>query len=225
MVLDTSGEGLPRVVHWGAALGDEVADVVTASAPPVARAALDIPVALSLLPVRADGWRGRPAIRGDFEPAFRVSSIEPAIEAEDAGLQLRTELGLEHGLLRLRHSLRNGGDAGYRLDELACVLPIPEVATEVLDLTGRWCKERIPQRRPLHHGTWLREGRHGRTGHDATLLLVAGTPGFGFRSGEVWGIHLGWSGDHRHYAERNADGSAVLGASELATIVLQPGEE
>ncbi len=28
-----------------------------------------------------------------------------------------------------------------------------------------------------------RDARHGRTGHDATLLLVAGTPGFGFGTG------------------------------------------
>jgi alpha-galactosidase len=97
---------------------------------------------------------------------------------------------------------------------------VPGVAREVLDLTGRWCRERSPQRRPLGHGAWRREGRHGRTGHDAPLLLVAGTPGFGFRSGEVWGAHLGWSGDAATWAERLADGTAVLGAAEL----LQPGE-
>ena len=105
-------------------------------------------------------------------------------------------------MLRVRHTLRNEGADGYRLDELGCVLPLPPVATELLDLTGRWCRERAPQRRALGLGTWLRETRHGRTGHDAPLLTVAGTPGFGFRSGEVWGIHLGWSGDAAVWAER-----------------------
>ena len=97
----------------------------------------------------------------------------------------------------------------------------------MLDLTGRWCRERIPQRHPLPHGAWVREGRHGRTGHDATLVLAAGTPGFGFRSGEVWGLHLGWSGDAVHWAERNPDGHAGLGAAELlgsSEVALGPGQ-
>ena len=33
----------------------------------------------------------------------------------------------------------------------------------------------------LGYGAWVREGRRGRTGHDAPLLLAAGHPGFGFR--------------------------------------------
>ena len=90
----------------------------------------------------------------------------------------------------------------------------------MLDLTGRWCRERAPQRRDLELGTWLREMRRGRTGFDTPLMLVAGTPGFGWRSGEVWGIHLGWSGDSAYWAERLPDGHATLAAAEL----LEPGE-
>ena len=102
------------------------------------------------------------------------------------------------------------------------MLPVPAVATELLDLTGRWCRERSPQRHPWQHGTWVREGRHGRTGHDATLLLVAGTAGFGFGHGEVWAVHTAWSGDHVHLAERRPEAgeSDVLGGGEL----LAPGE-
>jgi len=131
-------------------------------------------------------------------------------------------------VLALRHMLRNDGPGTYALDELAATLPLPPVARELLDLTGRWARERIPQRRPLGHGSWRREGRHGRTGHDAPLLLVAGTPGFGFRSGEVWAVHLGWSGDAALWAERLADGWAALGAAELlgpGELRLAPGDE
>jgi alpha-galactosidase len=96
---------------------------------------------------------------------------------------------------------------------------------ELLDLTGRWTRERVPQRHPLPQGTWVRAGRHGRTGHDATLLLVAGTPAFSFRRGSVWGVHLGWSGDHVHYAERTPEGDTLLGAHELLALgeVTLPG--
>ena len=158
---------------------------------------------------------------------FRSVTIRASDRA--AALELRSDLRLgPTGVLTMRHTLRNAGEDAYQLDELTCTLPLPAVATELLDLTGRWCRERIPQHHELPYGTWLREGRHGRTGHDATLLLVAGTPGFGFRAGEVWGIHLAWSGDHASWAERLPDGTAALGAAELlgpGEISLASGEE
>ena len=58
--------------------------------------------------------------------------------------------------------------ATSQLQAVRAALPVPARATELLDLTGRWCRERTPQRRPWLLGTHLREGRHGRTGHDAS---------------------------------------------------------
>ena len=78
----------------------------------------------------------------------------------------------------------------------------------------------MPQRSSWRQGTWQRTSRHGRTGHDATLLLSAGTAGFGFRSGEVWAVHVSWSGDQSAYAERTPEGESLLGGGEL----LVPGE-
>ncbi|MFL5882809.1 MAG: alpha-galactosidase, partial [Actinomycetota bacterium] len=178
---------------------------------------------------RADG--------GGWSPRFLVHSLQAAedgtaavVEAadEEVGLALVTRLRLHpSGVLETGHTLRNLGGAPYEVERLAASLPLPARAVEVLDLTGRWCRERIPQRHPLPHGAWVREGRHGRTGHDATLVLAVGTPGFGFRSGEVWGVHLAWSGDAVHWAERNADGHAGVGAAELlgpSEVALAPGE-
>ncbi|MCZ7424888.1 alpha-galactosidase [Micromonospora sp. WMMA1949] len=164
--------------------------------------------------------------KGPFLTSGRV-----VVRAADpgAGLSLTVEITLDAaGVLTLRHRLRNDGDGRYELRELTPVLPVPAVATELLDLTGRWCRERAPQRHPWPMGAWVREGRHGRTGHDATLLLVAGTAGFGFRHGEVWAVHTAWSGDHVTAAERRPTGESTLGGGELLApgeIVLGPGEE
>ena len=46
-------------------------------------------------------------------------------------------------------------------------------------------------------------------GADATLLLAAGRPGFGFERGRVHGIHVAWSGNHRVLAERVDDRRGV----------------
>jgi alpha-galactosidase len=249
LVLDAQGgpeQPLPVVLHWGPDLGAAVDGHALAGAlvPAAAHSAVDRPVRRRLLPMPADGWRLRPGLAGaradggGWSPQFLVRSLEAAedgtavvVEAadEEAGLALVTRLRLHpSGVLETGHTLRNLGDAPYLVEQLAASLPLPARAVEVLDLTGRWCRERIPQRHPLPHGAWVREGRHGRTGHDATLVLAVGTPGFGFRSGEVWGVHLAWSGDAVHWAERNADGHAGLGAAELlgpSEVALGPGEE
>ncbi|PWU46489.1 alpha-galactosidase [Micromonospora globispora] len=171
---------------------------------------------------------GVPEEDGDHDGA---GAARLTVRASDPGaaLSLTVELTLDPtGLLMLRHRLRNDGDRAYEVRELTPVLPVPAVATELLDLTGRWCRERSPQRHPWPMGAWVREGRHGRTGHDATLLLIAGTAGFGFGHGEVWAVHTAWSGDHVTVAERRPTGEATLGGGELLTpgeIVLGRGEE
>jgi len=242
LLLDARGPGQPAVLHWGAALPElgpaALLALAEACSPPVAHSALDVPVVLGLLPERSAGYRGRPGLSGSrvagggFSPRLLLTAV--ARDAQDgadgvvvtcadpdAGLEVRTELLLaEGGLLRARHTLRNTGADAYRLGELAVVLPLPGRATELLDLTGRHCRERSPQRHPLPRGAWVREARHGRTGHDATLALIAGVPGFTNRGSEVWSVHLGWSGDSVSWAERLPGGQGVLAAAEL----LGPGE-
>lgn len=238
LLLDASGPGLPRVRHFGAAPGtDDGAELLPLLA--------SLVTAPPLLPAQGDGWYGRPGLAGSrdgehwpvrwtlggtdvsAEPG-RGGTVTITAADERAGLALVSELGMDaHGVVTLRHTVTNTAASPYRLAGLVCALPIPARADELLDFTGRWALEKVPQRRAFAHGVWSRENRRGRTGHDATGLLVAGTAGFGFRSGEVWAVHAGWSGDHVHYAERLQEGAALLGAGELpepGEIVLRPGE-
>ncbi|MEU7181992.1 MULTISPECIES: alpha-galactosidase [Streptomyces] len=239
LVLDLSGTGLPRVPHWGADLGElspgRLAALVAAEAAPAVAGGLDEPFALSVLPQASAGWPGTPGLSGHRDscaaaPAFTVRGRSVVagqrrlrVEAADAdvGLALTLEIELtDAGLVRLRAEVTNTGPGPYHLGELTPALPVPPQATEILDLTGRHLRERAPQRHAFTLGTHLRENRRGRTGSDATLLQIAGEPGFGFRSGEVWGLHVAWSGNHRSLAERTPAGHAVLAGGEL----LLPGE-
>ncbi len=232
--------GEAAMLHFGADLGPVLPDL-SLLGEAVPHSALDVPVTLGLIPQASSGWRGRPGLRGHrngqaFSARLRVVSVErssvegSSVEGShggdcsavitqadpEAGVSVRTEIRInDGGLLQLRHRLDNHGAGPYSLDELAAVLPVGRAATEVLDLTGRWCRESHPQRLPLRQGTWVRSGRHGRTGHDASLLLAAGTPGFGNRHGQVWAVHLGWSGNHESFVDAAADGRTVMGASEL----------
>ncbi|WP_091565043.1 alpha-galactosidase [Arthrobacter sp. ok362] len=227
--------GEAAMLHFGADLGPALPDL-SLLGDAVPHSALDVPVTLGLIPQASSGWRGRPGLRGHrngqaFSARLRVVSVERSrggrsageecsaaiTQADpDAGVSVHTEIRInDGGLLQIRHRLDNDGAGPYSLDELAAVLPVGRAATEILDLTGRWCRESHPQRLPLHQGTWVRSGRHGRTGHDASLLLAAGTPGFGNRHGQVWAVHLGWSGNHESFVDATADGRTVMGASEL----------
>jgi alpha-galactosidase len=237
VLLDASGPGVPAVLHWGPDLGAALPDA-SAFVPARARSAPDVVVPLTLLAGGVGSTQHQPALRGgpQWAPHWELTEAEAddqaarlTCRADAAGLVLRTDLVLDDaGVLLVRHELHNAGPTAYVLDRLGVVLPLPSGATELLDLTGRWSRERHPQRLDwAAQGTWTRDSRHGRTGHDATLLLVAGTPGFGNRHGAVRGLHLAWSGDQTTWAERRPDGRAVLGAAEQlgpGEVVLAPGE-
>lgn len=237
-----SGEA--EVIHWGGDLGATLPDLAILTAP-VPHSAIDARVPAGLLPQASSAWRGRPALRGhrivegvggrDFSSRFRAVSVETfaanatIVQSDgDTGLSIASHLAMhDGGLLELRHTVTNEGTTPFQVDELATVLPVAPDAVELLDLTGRWCRERHPQRRAIHQGTWVRTGRHGRTGHDSSLLFAAGTAGFGNRHGKVWASHLAWSGNHEQFADTLGDGRTMIGGSELlgpAEIILGPGD-
>ncbi|WP_394215164.1 alpha-galactosidase [Brachybacterium vulturis] len=250
VVLDVTDGRIPAVAHWGAELGELGAAgldaVCEATVDPVPQNAVDVPVRIGLLPQQSDGWIGRPGLSGSrpdgsgWVPRLVTDGIELdghplttahaetgaatvrfALADEEQGLDVGLEVQLlPTGLLRLRATLTNTGASAYSLDELTLALPVPADADELLDFAGRWTKERTPQRRAFTVGTHLRENRRGRTGADAAHVLHAGRAGFGFRGGEVWGVHTAFSGNHRHLAEQINTGRRVLGGGEL----LLPGE-
>ncbi len=252
LVVDATGPRLPRIAYWGKDLGDLTAEdvraVVLAARAPVALNLMDEEVPVGVLPEAAVGWSGTPGLQGHhngrgFSPLFEVVEVSlddggsPAgtdavhVRATDAALGLDLALRIAllpgSGLVTLAAELTNTGTEDYVLDRLQLALPVPAEARELLDLTGRWTRERAPQRHEFTLGTHVREGRRGRTGTDATLLLVAGVPGLGFRSGEAWAVHTAWSGNHVHSAERLPTSVALLSGGELllsGEVVLAPGQ-
>ncbi|MFU8947611.1 alpha-galactosidase [Mycetocola zhadangensis] len=238
LVLDTPSTALPSILHWGADLGETSAEDLghlAATVSPLLENAVDVPVRVSMVPEHSAGWLGAPGLQGhrngaDWSTRFddvrytQDASTVTAV-ATDAVAQLELVLDIEltaSGVLRSRATLTNRADSAFEVQRLVVTFPVPPVATESLDQAGRWAKERVPQRRDITVGTHLRESRRGRTGADAATVLIAGEAGFGFgpASGEVWGLHVGFSGNHVSYLERMTSGKTLLGGGEL----LLPGE-
>ncbi len=250
VVLDTrGGAALPSVVHWGDDLGEltepALAALALASAGPYGDSRVEVPERVSIVPTPAEGWTLTPGVTGsrdgrDFSPNFSLvetTTIEPTSEVADgrrfvgrdavARLSVTVEIVLAPaGVVKLRATLTNlavpteEGEETYRLERLLLGMPVPSEAAEVMDFTGRHTWERIPQRSEFRVGTYVRESRKGKPGLDSAFLLAAGRAHFGFTSGEVWALHLGWSGNQVCMAERGPNGLRMLAAGEL----LLPGE-
>lgn len=243
VVLEVDGGRLPRVLHWGRDLGDVEDEGLTAlglvSRPTVGDSLVTYPQPVPLVPLLAEGWLGRPGLAGSrdgrgFAPLFADARVErgPArvtSRARDAqsGLEIEVAVALTpEGVLTVDTVLTNTGPGPYAVHAFEVALPVPDTADELLDLTGRWARERSPQRHPFPVGAWVRETRGGKPGLEHSTLFAAGEPGFGFERGQVWALHLGWSGNQVLAAERVPAGTRHLCAGELFhpdEIVLAPG--
>jgi len=255
LVLDLSRDA-PAVLHWGGDLGP-LPESALESLRLTAQTALlhnapDLARRFPLLPGERHDWLGVPGLSG--HRAGGATTPRPVLVDVVAGghgggggvvelhyddavsaLEIVQRISLEpSGLVGVELSLRStaAADAApYDLGSLVAQFPLPASATEILDFTGKWSREREPQRTPVRDGLHAREVRRGKPGVDSPYVMAVGTPGFGARNGEVWAMHVAWSGDQRWFVERLPEGaggaSAVLGGGELVRageIRLGPGE-
>ena len=248
LVVDTTG-GIPSVLHWGRDLGPLTEVALEALRLTAQTAALhnapDIPRRFPLLPGERDDWSGTPALSGHRSGSATTprpvlgdvvvsegpdggGTVELHFDDAVSALAIVQRISLEpSGLVAVSVSLRStapDASAPYDLTSLVAQLPLPAQATEILDFTGKWSRERQPQRTPVRDGMHAREVRRGKPGADSPYVMAVGTSGFGARHGEVWAMHVAWSGDQRWFVERLPEGagpaSAVLGGGEL----VRPGE-
>ncbi|OYN93465.1 alpha-galactosidase [Enemella evansiae] len=237
VIFELDDEQAPAVVHWGADLGElsaeDLLELARGTAESTRTNGADVPMRLGILPEQRTGWAGRAGVLGsrsgrDWSPAWRRTGVDQQersvrFHLVDEAARLTATLTVElltGGALRLRAELTNTGAEDYQLDRLSLALPVPERATEILDLAGSGVHERVPQRHRLQQGRWERESWRGRTGAQAATMVHLGTPGFDFADGEIWAVHTGWSGNHSHHAERTWSGQQAIGGGEE----LFPGE-
>ncbi|GIU66466.1 alpha-galactosidase [Candidatus Phycosocius spiralis] len=144
------------------------------------------------------------------------------------GLVYHIALDPSSGVLSFASQLTNYGEKSLEVNECAtAVLPIPSHMTDLIGFSGRWAMEFQTERIKRFAGTYLRENRRGRTSHDhfpAVFLASASTTEM---QGEVYGLHLGWSGNHRLRVDSLHDGRVFTGLGALlgpGEIRLEPGQ-
>ncbi|MFM8712975.1 MAG: alpha-galactosidase, partial [Actinomycetota bacterium] len=178
--------------------------------------------------------QARPGLQGhrpggrDWAPRFSECevhttgrSVTTVSHDRVAKLRLETHLELtESGALRASATVTNEGDTRFLLDALTVALPVPSSARDLTTYSGRWSRESTTHRQTIDHGAWTTENRTGRTSHEYPPMLWWSTSDAREWSGEVWGCHLAWSGNHVMLAEVPPDGRRYAQFGEL----LMPGE-
>jgi len=226
-------DGALIIRHWGAPLTGDLSEVARAMRPSVPNSGFDSPVAAGIMRESARGFLGQQSLVGHgqagawstkFEVvAFSSTSSEINVTLKDSIANLEVSVHFEldiFGVLTEKVRVTNLSEAIFHLNDYIHWLPLPREASQTLDFVGRWSNERNPQRRTIATGTWIRDSREGRSGHNFSIAEIALTRETNFQSGQAWAVSIAWSGNSQYAVERIWDGTQSIGGGEL----LLPGE-
>lgn len=231
VVLAGDGRRLPAIVHFGAPLGDPLEGALFDRLLP--GGGLDVDVEPSIVAEPARGWFGVPGIStsrtdGPASALFTLESFDHTPEslsfvARDAtaAIELAIAVALSPaGALTIEATITNRGTDDLHVHALNVSIPVGAAAAEVLTLGGRHAMEFCEERTSWGRSVVSVASRRGRTSHEQQPTVFAGSIGFGEADGEVWGVHLAWSGNHQLVCDGVTDGRRIISAGEL----LVPGE-
>jgi alpha-galactosidase len=235
--------GVPIIEHWGQRIPGEVHvdQLFSLREMPIMHGGLDVVAPLSLVPEHASGFPGRPGLEGRrsdgsaWAPRFTyvfhtTKDHSVAVTCEDSHAKLQIEFSIRldtSDVLLASARITNIGHDRYDLDSLLLSLPLPGAARDVLSFGGRWSSEFRPERSILNLGVHSIENRSGRTSHGRVPLVFVGSEGFTDCTGEVFGAHVGWSGNSIMQVEVGVDLRRRMACGELllpGEVVLNRGE-
>ena len=240
LLLQLNSTGLPVILHWGANLGDLDGLSTQALLAAFGPTSTDpVPsIMSSVVPESSTGWNSRAALAGSHDGHTSAASFTRSharlisdtpvlpgltevgadtviIQADDPVNALTLDLAIQLtsiGLVRCRVGVTNKNSMDFRLEGLELFLPVSDLATHRVEFDGP-----VLSTVALRSGSWSVD--HG-VFDDRPAHLALAEAGTGFRRGQVWQVHVAFSGAVRHRVERTAYGRTYLGGGEL----LQAGE-
>lgn len=169
-------------------------------------------------------------VHGAAENALRFSLMDDITRLE---VQQTMQLDAASGVLTLRMVLinRDSNPNAQPLDVqwlAAATLPLDARCSTVQSYKGQWANEFMACQDDVSQGTWRRDSRRGRNGHEQFPGSVVLTPGADGHQGLAYGAHLAWSGNHTQIIERLPDGQLQWQMGEWLApgeVRLLPGEQ
>jgi alpha-galactosidase len=242
-VLDCRGSA-PAILFWGTRLGEGTSpDMLTLLATEQEAPACPPEQApISLSPELGAGFQGNPGIQVhrqglQWAMSAQIESVTQnntyfTIVSICVGTQIRIThrigLDIDSDMLIASTELCNLGDSHLWVEQCnAPSIPLPMDHNKIMGFRGRWANEFQRYSVDRFMGTYLRENRSGRTSHDSFPGVIIHTEQCTENAGHAYGLHLGWSGNHRIHVEEQFTGRAYAQLGELffpGELSLEPNE-
>ena len=237
-VVVAAHSGVPYLAYIGPSLADSEIDTSLLQRG-VLGGGLDVEVYPWLIAEPAKGWMGRPGIQlrqGTSSTLPTACTLHNATTANnqltvnlvDHSLNITIELVLrleDSGPLTVSTTVHNASDTNVSLDALRITIPVGASCGEIVTLGGRHAMEAVEERQTWGRSRIALENRSGRTSHEQLGVVFAGTPHFGEQHGDVWGVHLAWSGNFEAVCDSVTEAMRVVQIGELLLpqeVVLTP---
>jgi alpha-galactosidase len=203
---------------------------------------LDIEVTPALIPLPTQGWMGAPGLevsRDDVPLPLDLRLTNTSWDKEidelfcvltDAAHNVSVDVLLslkETNVFTIDATVKNLTDGTLAISTAHFNVPVGDHAAEVMTLGGRHAMEAVQQRTPWERSRISLENRIGRTSHEQLGVVFAGTTGFTEQTGDVWGVHLAWSGNFRIMCDGITDTRKTIQVGELLQpneVVVPPGD-
>ena len=237
LVVDCRAQ-VPEILYWGARLATatDAAMLALLATRQEAQACMPKEAPIALSPELGAGFQGNAGIqvhrdgrqwatRTQIESAQQTGASELVVISRCAATDIKVAhklvLDYQSDVLAATTELTNTGDSRLWVEQCnAPTIPLPAHYDKILGFAGRWAMEFQRQPVDLFMGSYLRENRSGRTSHDAFPGVIVHPRDTSEASGPAYGLHLGWSGNHRVRVEQQFVGRAYAQMGEL----LFPGE-
>ena len=204
---------------------------------------LDLEITPALVPLPSQGWAGTPGLEvwsdGRILPLdlrLQETSWDREIDEtccilHDALNNISVEVILslkESNVFTVALSVQNTTNSVLNIICAHISIPVGSHASEVLTLGGRHAMEAVQQRTTWERSRISIENRTGRTSHEQLGVVFVGTPGYSEQHGDVWGMHLAWSGNFHITCDSITDTRKTVQLGELlqpSEVIVPPGDK
>lgn len=214
-----SDGGQPFVIYWGRRLPEteDLGELARSRSGDLTGGMIDSLAQVTLTPESGRAFPGQPGLvlteaGGEpLHPVFGLASVETGpgrltFHSLSAGLRLSHSLVAESTGVFVAGTCLTSETPVRLVWMSAPALPAPQLAREIIDVSGKWTGEFHLNRTAWSPGIRARESRTGRSGHEHPPYVILPETGCGNTQGCAFALHYAWSGGHRMIAEELPDG-------------------
>ena len=245
LIIKCEKDKTPKIIYWGKRINEttsiEMIEVLNTRQEAKCSVVNEAPISLS--PLLGEGFTGSPGIEisnhgNAWSLGGKLSKIDES-EVNEITLECLDDirnikiiyclkLDFFSNVLSATTKLVNNSTENIMVNWCAApTIPIPNKFTKLISFEGRWSNEFQRKNIDIFLGSFIRENRKGKTSHDSFPGLILHTDGTSEHSGECYGFHLGWSGNHKSRVELLAEGRVYAQFGELllpSEIILKPAD-